>query len=411
MFKRTQLPMNFLGLVKKVNSGNVRFDLEVQRRSVWTEEQKQNLIDSLIFEYPVPPFFFVDKADSFKWTLDGQQRSIAMTEFYNDVFPLGMFVPAYIDEEGKSYDVAGLTYSELPEEVKTKLNSTNVSTYTFTDISEEEVTIMFKRLNAGSPFKKIELIRIDMPTALTAFINEISKDVFFSEKIALSDKSRVHFSDQELILQTFIMFFGEDSGFTGKEIQEYTLSAELNDDEKLRFMEVLEYVNKAFQIKQKYLKKSNVPVVFKVAEIAMNSKIEPQDFFSWVTRFYETQKSGSPYNATISSGSARKENVTKRLEIITKAYQKGIDSVKADRIAREKADAKAQSEKEIIVSLAESEVAVSTENKQDNSENKPVDLKGNDITSPVKKEANKDEIKAIFDDLKAELQANPQQTV
>jgi hypothetical protein len=344
MFKKTQLSMNYLGLVKKVVSGAVRFDLEIQRRAVWTEKQKQDLIDSLIFDFPVPPLYFVDLKDDFKWALDGQQRSRAMTEFFQGKFVLSDELDNYVDDDGAEYMVAGLSYAELPQTVQTKLNSTNVNTYTFSDISEDEITIMFQRLNAGTAFKKIELIRIDMPTAFTAFINEVSRDSFFADKVAISDKARVHFSDQELILQTLIMFSNADSGFTGKEIQDFVSYYTLEDDVKDRFREVLTYLNKAFVLSEKLLKKTAVPVIFKVAEIAIIEKVQPEEFYTWTVDFFKAQKTGGEYGRTVSAGSARKENVKRRLEVLRNAFTKEVPELKKIQVIREKAEAKARAE-------------------------------------------------------------------
>ncbi len=343
MFTKTNNAVSFINLSKMVNAGKISFALEVQRRSVWTEKQKEDLIDSLIFNFPVPQFFLASIDDT-QFVLDGQQRGRTITEFYNNEFALSVFLPQWKDIDGNTYDIAGKSYDELPEEVRTHLNSVNIDTVNFYNLSEDEKTLMFDRLNAGTAFKKIETIRINMPLALTQFVNEMSRDLFFSEKVALSERSRVHFADQELILQVMMMFFGDDTGFTGKEIQDYTLCTELDEDEKLSFTTVLEYVNKVFLAKTKFLKKANVAVIFKVAEMAMENNIDPQDFFVWASDFFTSQKAGSEYSRTVSAGSARKENVQQRLTVLTKAFNTGIDSAKVKRIALDKAKAKEEAE-------------------------------------------------------------------
>jgi len=336
MFKRTHLEMNFLQLAKKRLAGNVRFDLEVQRRGVWTDEQKENLIDSLLHDYPIPPLYFIDRGNSNeKWTLDGQQRITAMAEFYEDKFEVKYDSEILVDDDGKEYDVGGLFYSELPLEVKNKLNSSNLITYNFAEISEDEITLMFKRLNAGTPFKKIELIRIDMPNELTAFVNEMSRDNFYKELISVSDRSRIHFSDQEIILQTLIVLNDEESGVSGKEIQEFVMDFELTDDVKLEFMEILEYLNKAFTVKNKNLKKTHIPTLFKLVKLAIEKETEHLDFAFFVDRFFKGLKSGGAYRNTTSSGSAKKENIKKRYEILSEKFLNQFATLEMDRIFEE----------------------------------------------------------------------------
>lgn len=317
MFKKTNAQMNLLGIAKKVETGKIRFDLEIQRRSVWSTEQKQNIIDSLIFDYPVPPLYFVDKGDEFYWVLDGQQRMRSVAEFIADNYPLNDNIQNYIDEYGNIHELAGKIYSELSKEVQTKINSTTLNTYNFKNITDEEINIMFKRLNAGSPFKAIELVRIDMPNDITKFVNEISKNEFFQDKISISDKSRIHFGDQEVILQTLMFFVDGNCGLSAKEIKEFIMDYQLTKDVKDEFKKVLNYANQVFpQEKCKYLRKTHIPVIFKVLQSAMHSKLKADDVLNWIYAFFKGQKSGSAYNQTCTSGSSKKDNVKKRYNIL-----------------------------------------------------------------------------------------------
>lgn len=320
MLTKSTVPVNCRDLSKKVASGKIRFDLAIQRRGVWTLEQKQNLIDSILNNYPVPPVYFVDKGDKTQWALDGQQRTRSIVEFINGEYKLSAKMGLWIDEDGTTkHEVAGKFYEELHEDVKTKFNSTNISTVTFKDITEEEITEMFKRLNAGTPFKKIELTRIDMPTAITEFVNEISKHEFFDQKVTLSEKSKVHFADHELILQSLMLFTDHEKDFSGKEIRNFVMEYDLCDSERANFVEVLNYLNEAFPVKSAVLKKTSVPVIIKIASKALADAVKPEDFGAKVFEFITKQKSGSAYNNTVTSGSAKKDNIMKRLKIIEKA--------------------------------------------------------------------------------------------
>jgi hypothetical protein len=125
MFQKTQQGVNCRTIGMRVGNGlnqedknAIRFDLEVQRRGCWTLKQKQDLVDSLLFNFPVPPLYFVNKQDSNYWCLDGQQRTRAIAEFLSDEFTLSKDLSDYIDDDDSYYEIAGKKFSELPEEVK-----------------------------------------------------------------------------------------------------------------------------------------------------------------------------------------------------------------------------------------------------------------------------------------------------
>ena len=73
----------------------IKVNAEYQRGAVWTDAQKRKLIDSLMRGYPIPLFYLhivSNKQGSFggSWleVIDGQQRLLALDEFFHDGFPL-----------------------------------------------------------------------------------------------------------------------------------------------------------------------------------------------------------------------------------------------------------------------------------------------------------------------------------
>ena len=64
---------------------------EVQREpKIWTLEQKQNLIDSLINDFDIPKIYFRRRENepNVWWLIDGQQRLTTINEFLNGDFIL-----------------------------------------------------------------------------------------------------------------------------------------------------------------------------------------------------------------------------------------------------------------------------------------------------------------------------------
>ena len=83
---------------------------EYQRELVWTLEQKQSLIKSVLVGNPIGDFLFKEetnkKRDTFHYTIiDGQQRLNALREFSTGVFPLedGRFLKDLTSWDGRSF--------------------------------------------------------------------------------------------------------------------------------------------------------------------------------------------------------------------------------------------------------------------------------------------------------------------
>jgi hypothetical protein len=325
--KKSASPVSCNSIHNRVVGGKIRFDLEVQRREVWTLQQKQKLMDSLIHDWPIPPLFFVDKDDSNFWALDGQQRCRAITEFMDGGFKLSDSIKPYIDEtDGSEIEVAGMHYEELPKNVKTDFNSRNVNSYNIKFASEEEIAEMFTRLNGGTPMKRIELTRVHAGADAMRFVNELSNHDFFAKKTALTDRSRIHFADHDAIFQCLALLNDEEIGFSGREIEEFAVS--LKDDLKPEFKEkamaTAEYLNEVFDRVTKYLKKGSIPVVFYVANVARERGVDPIRMLEFFNEFFLNLSSESEYTQTLTKDSAKKAQVRKRLDVILEAFNKAV---------------------------------------------------------------------------------------
>lgn len=324
--KKTNTNLSCLGIHKKVVGGVIRFDLEVQRRGVWSVKQKQKLMDSLIHDWPVPAVYFVDKNDDSMWALDGQQRCRAITEFISGGYPLSDKIEDYFDEaSGENIKIAGMKYDDLPQAVKTDFNSRNVLAYNIKGATSEQIAEMFVRLNGGTPMKKIELTRVHAGAETMSYVNDLSGHDFFTKKTALTDKARVHFTDHEAIMQCLAVMNGEQIGFSGKEIEEFAVS--LKDDLKPEFRAEVDatadYLNDVFNEPMKYLKKSNIPMVFFIANKGRKAEIASEKMLEFFNGFFVNALApDADYMQTLIKDSAKKAMVAKRIEIIESAFDK-----------------------------------------------------------------------------------------
>lgn len=147
---------------------------EFQRRLVWSREDKDLFLDSVIRGYPFPEIYFADgdvdleTGEGTQLLVDGLQRVSTLIQYFDGDADLRLLtVPPYrqLDEGGKrsflQYDVAVRDLGAL---------------------TREEVIEVFKRLNAT----KYSLLEIEVNNALYAgalkqFCEEVAANEFFEK--------------------------------------------------------------------------------------------------------------------------------------------------------------------------------------------------------------------------------------
>ena len=147
-----------------------------QRGAVWTKKQKQLLIDSILTDLDIPKIYLheLDDDDEFdEAAVDGQQRLTAITEFFNNEFPLSN----QVNDIG-NISVKGKRFVELTENLKDKFESYELTVITLADASLEDVEEMFLRLQNGTSLNPAEK-RNAMRGEMTLFIRSIAQHKFF----------------------------------------------------------------------------------------------------------------------------------------------------------------------------------------------------------------------------------------
>jgi hypothetical protein len=111
----------FLPQIKDVveESKTVNLRPEYQRRSRWTNKQKSLLIESFLLNVPVPPIFLFEGDLARYEVMDGQQRLLAIKEFFSNLFKLSsLSILAPLN---------GRTYAQLPSRTKRTLDRASLS--------------------------------------------------------------------------------------------------------------------------------------------------------------------------------------------------------------------------------------------------------------------------------------------
>lgn len=115
-----------------------------QRNPVWSVRQQSALIDTILLEYPIPEIYMQDLTDAQgnqQYILvDGQQRIRAILDYLAGRFEL----------EDESPHWPGLTFDDLTEAEKKKIYEYSFVVRQLPDIPEEELRIIFQRLNRNT---------------------------------------------------------------------------------------------------------------------------------------------------------------------------------------------------------------------------------------------------------------------
>lgn len=218
MLKKANIQWTAKTLFNQMKKGAVCFDNAIQRGHVWDSKRKSLLVHSMLAGYPVPAFYAAKKENGYDM-LDGKQRSTAISEFFSGKLVLNNIPPVeYTNgEDTKIVNINGMTYSDLPEELKDEFDSYSLTIYYFDGITDDEVTEMFFRLNNGKPLSAIELTRVKAKSLEK--IREIGKHPLFSE--ALTEKAIGKYTNEDIIIKSYAVLHEENPSLETKVIRPY----------------------------------------------------------------------------------------------------------------------------------------------------------------------------------------------
>lgn len=310
----------------------LNFDHPIQRQSCqWTNEQQSLLIHSMLAGYPIPAVY-MEKRNTFEVdakgkhtysyaVLDGKQRMTTSFAFINGEFALSEDLPV-VTIEGTDYEIAGKYFSDLADDVQQEILRFRFTITCFEDVTADEIEEIFFRLNNSTPLTKAQKSKPLMGVENSIFVNEILSGRFFTEKCSFSAMQLKKSDDMCTLLQTMMLLDNKYRGYeyssiSADEVMRYSQSIKNNypPDCKDRLLKIIGFLNNAFYTKDRNLKKINIPIVFLLADIALERGITNIKFRRFITNFFEEHK--EEYGAYCSSGSIKKEKVLGRLQVMS----------------------------------------------------------------------------------------------
>ncbi|WP_051062194.1 DUF262 domain-containing protein [Ilumatobacter nonamiensis] len=188
-------------------SEEITVNRDYQRSSqVWPPAAKSFLIETILLGYPMPKLALHQRTSlktrkTVYEIIDGQQRSMAILDFYNDNFRLSSKLGL---EEAR-----GKRYSQLPEELQSAFMSYGVPVDTFVAATQDEIREMFRRVNSYNvPLNHEEKRHARFQGPFKWFINGLASayDEVLIEIGVLSQRQTFRMADAKLFTEITLAF-------------------------------------------------------------------------------------------------------------------------------------------------------------------------------------------------------------
>lgn len=353
MLNKMSITWNCKQLSNMTKKGKCSFDNIVQRSYVWEPQRMSDLIHSIIENFPVPPFYTRRISGVYDF-LDGKQRMKAISSFLDDGYALTKIPPVTYESnetgEDVTVDVSGKLFSELPEELQDAINSFSLTIYYYEDITDEQVAVMFRKLNSGKPLSTKD--RNIASCADIKSVTEIGSHKLFDS--ILTTKGRENRKQIPLVMKIWCMLFQEDVSFESKNFNKVMEETIISDDERKELDQVLDVLNEVYAIigeiktgkeatmlRRKLKSETHLISFAPFAKKAVEDGISNDLLTEFFCNFYGNEMGASVsevYNDTCKGGSAKAINISRRNDELQAAWDEFFASEEDEEDAYEEAE-------------------------------------------------------------------------
>lgn len=220
-----------------------------QRNEVWDTQRKQALIDSVLNGWKLPKLYFLKTGSDVYEVVDGQQRLVAIYEFFGDELSLS---PESTEKFGAAL------YSKLSVEVSDRFDDFEIEFDEIEDASSEEIKEFFTRLQMGLPLASSEKLN-SIESKLRDFCRKLVELPFFSTSVAIANTRFAHFDVISKVAA--IEIEGMDTGLRYDDIRKVFQSQKLFSPASVvakRLKGALDFLANAFTEREILLKNRSV---------------------------------------------------------------------------------------------------------------------------------------------------------
>lgn len=222
-----------------------------QREEVWNTGKKQELIDSILRGWKLPKFYFLrtEKEPEEFEVVDGQQRLVAIFEFFGNTLPLST-------ESTKAF--GGRYYRDLPHATSDAFDDFEIEYDEISDADEAEIKEFFQRLQQGLPLTSSEKLNA-IHSNLRDFCRTLAGHKFFKNKVAFADKRYAFFDVVSKVAAMEIE--GLDAGLRFEDLQatfERQKSFSPESAVAVRLRSTLDFMDRVFPQKSSQLRNRTI---------------------------------------------------------------------------------------------------------------------------------------------------------
>ena len=211
-------PMSIGEWISLYESEELDIHPEFQRFFRWTDQQKSNLIESILLGIPLPPIFVSQRKDGVWDVIDGLQRLSTILQFVGilkdveneRVEPLQLLETTYLPAlKGLLWD-SDEQDQNFPDDLKRVVKRSKIHVSIILKESDEKTKFdLFQRLNTGgsqlSPQEVRNCILVMVNRDFYEWVRTLSKHDSFVQTVALSDKLLAESYDMEQVLRFLIL--------------------------------------------------------------------------------------------------------------------------------------------------------------------------------------------------------------
>lgn len=214
--------------LRKMRDRDIRGDADVQRQFVWSNEQVNELIVTVLNDDYIPPIILGEEDSSQLWIVDGGQRSAALTRFRYGNYKISSTIADSMiryrkkavdsqnhiitDSDGNiiwedvSFDVKNKTYDRLPDELKKKFNEYQIETVIHEHCNNHRISRLIQRYNNHTSMNTNQKAF----TFLDRFageIRDILEGTFVTECSVFTEKERVRGVPERALVETIMCMY------------------------------------------------------------------------------------------------------------------------------------------------------------------------------------------------------------
>jgi len=324
---RKTIPWSIKQVCMMMSKGSLLLNHPIQRPSGQWKQYDQSLLIHSVLTMFIPDIYVIqtrtEKGNQYN-VVDGKQRLTIFQSFLNDEWELSELEPVILESTGEEFDISGLKFSELPEEVKEEINSFTLSfkviEFDQNDDQEDIIDSVFYRLNNGKPVSREHLAFVSASRNVQEFVQrQITENPLFVT-VAHFPESSIKKSDREMsILQSIILASGlQYDSFSAKDVETFFTQNTNIDDELLNRLEsTFVEIAETFNIEHnKFANKVNIPAMVGAFNACGGSADCTERVQKAIAEYVKVSKKGDKYRRYTGSGCQKKENVQGRVKAL-----------------------------------------------------------------------------------------------